>query len=248
MSALSDAIRNHQVSITALSTEAAKELQTLLCNAGFLNSAIDGKVGPKTLAAFATFKESVWLGEPVILWKPSLEKLIELGKEAKRAIASQESNTPVPISQGKRIEMLGAVYYSDQPIIPGGSFTWGEATHDGTRPFKENLCLANTVKLARLLQSYRDKFGGSWVVTSWNRPEPFNSRCGGAKFSQHKVGAAVDLNVRKDGRTYTAMELMPLMRNWQGGMGIYPGKGMRNVLHVDCRPGLSRWNGSWWPQ
>jgi hypothetical protein len=247
MTALSTAIATHQISITELKPEAVKELQQLLCTAGFLNSAIDGVMGPKTLAAFATFKESAWLSDPKMLWKPSLEKLIELAGEAKRPIASQESNTRVLVDPGRRIEMLGEVFYSNHPIIKGGSFTWGEATHNGTRIFTEKGFLNNTIKLATLLQPYRDKFGGVWHVTSWNRPEPFNSRVGGARFSQHKVGAGGDFNVIKDGKTFTAIELMPLMRSWPGGLGVYPGLRMKYVLHADCRSGMARWNGSWWP-
>ena len=91
MSELKNAIAHHQISITELNIDAAKELQLLLCNAGFLNSAIDGFIGPKTLSAFATFKESAWLSEPEVLWKPSLEKLLELAAEAHRPIASMES-------------------------------------------------------------------------------------------------------------------------------------------------------------
>ncbi|HEY9780511.1 MAG TPA: D-Ala-D-Ala carboxypeptidase family metallohydrolase [Leptolyngbyaceae cyanobacterium] len=247
MTALQNAIAHHQVSITELSPDAAKELQQLLSNAGFLDSTVDGVIGSKTKAAFATFKESAWLSDPEMLWKPSLEKLIELSAEAKRPIASVESSTPVKVDRGNRIVMLGETFYSNDPIIPGGNFTWGEATHNGTRLFTEKAFLNNTIKLAKMLQPYRDKFGGTWIVTSWNRPEPFNSRYGGAKFSQHKVGAAADFNIRKDDKNYTALDMMPLMRSWAGGLGIYSGPNMKYVLHTDSRSGLARWNGSWWP-
>lgn len=51
------------IHITNLTVEQAKELQIALNNHGY-NLAVDGIVGPRTIAAFNSFKESVWLGEP----------------------------------------------------------------------------------------------------------------------------------------------------------------------------------------
>lgn len=238
---------NQPVAIASLPVEEAKELQQLLVSAGFGNLQIDGVIGAKSQEAFSTFKKSAWLAEPEKIGLTSLVTLLEVAAEATRKIASSESSSPLATVSGFKIQMAGQSFSSNQPIIEGGNFTWGEATHNGTRLMDKG-AIANTIKLAKQLQAYREKIGGRWVVTSWYRPASVNSRVGGAKFSQHLTGAAVDLNISVDNRLRSAIEMMPALRNWQGGVGVYGGNGMRNVVHLDCRPGIARWGGALFPQ
>jgi hypothetical protein len=140
--------------------------------------------------------------------------------------------TPEPGSySGKAIQLPGGkgTVYTDQPIIPGGSFTWGEATHGGSRVPQTPEHVDNILALAKPLQKAREQIGKPFRVTSWYRPEPWNSRAGGARRSQHLSGRAVDLAVAGLSGRQLAMEVMAW---WPGGIGIYPGS-RRHIIHLD---------------
>lgn len=123
--------------------------------------------------------------------------------------------------------------YTDQPIIPGGFFSWGEATHNATRVAQmsaENQ--SRIIALAKRLQQVRQDLGKPVHVTSWFRPEPFNSKAGGARYSQHLTGGAVDIVC--DG--YSGLEMARKVEAWwPGGLGIYPGN-RKHILHLDIGP------------
>lgn len=118
-----------------------------------------------------------------------------------------------------------------QPIIPGGSFTWGEMLHwkdfsylDVRLPRTAKHSY-NIINLAKAIQPIREKIGKPMIVTSGYRPDPYNRRAGGASRSQHKYGKAVDLNVR--GLRDLGMNHRQLAKyiyedlNFQGGVGGY---------------------------
>jgi uncharacterized protein YcbK (DUF882 family) len=118
-------------------------------------------------------------------------------------------------------------------IIPGGNFTWAEATHGGTRrPTPSHR--QNIIALATELQKARKQIGKPFHITSWYRPEPFNSQAGGVSNSQHLTGKAVDFWV--DG--VPSSSLVVLLHWWPGGMGRYPS--MPDILHLDIGP-RRRW-------
>lgn len=225
---LSEYVKKGNILISSLDREGAKELQGLLAQAGLFNDKIDGIPGAKTQKAFANFKSSVWLSDPELLGKSSLEKLLELGEEAKRKIPSQESNHAIPADKSSS-------------IIPGGSFTWAEATHNGTRQPQSDVVREGIIRLARQIQPYRDRVGQPFVVTSWYRPPAINRRVGGARYSRHLVGDAMDFYIPGRSAKGIAAEYF---RDWPGGLGIYPR--MPNILHADARPGKSRWGGAPW--
>jgi len=123
----------------------------------------------------------------------------------------------------------------DKPIIPNGSFTWAEALHAQSDDFprlpKTKQEVENIIALAKRLQPIRDRLGKPIRITSWYRPEPFNSRAGGARYSQHLTGKAVDLAVEG----YTGAQLRRLIApHWRGGIGTYPN--IPNIIHLDIGP------------
>lgn len=121
---------------------------------------------------------------------------------------------------------------TDQPIISGGNFSWGEATHGGARIPKDLAAENSIISLATRLESVREEFGKAIHITSWYRPEPFNSRVGGARYSQHLTGRAVDIVIDGlDGRAI-ARRVLPW---WIGGVGIYPGN-RKHICHLDIGP------------
>ncbi|MGG6293078.1 YcbK family protein [Leptolyngbya sp. AN02str] len=116
-----------------------------------------------------------------------------------------------------------------EPIIPGGSFSWAEATHGGSRIPKTVQEVENIVALAQPLQRAREQLGCPFKVTSWYRPEPFNRRAGGVRNSQHLGGKAADLVVAGMSGRQVANAVMSW---WPGGIGIYPGN-RKHIVHLD---------------
>ncbi len=144
--------------------------------------------------------------------------------------------TPAPTGayKGAKITLPGGkgTVYTDQPIVPGGVFTWGEATHGGSRPPQKPEHANNIVAAATQLEKFRKQIGKPFRITSWYRPEPFNSRAGGAKRSQHLEGKGVDIVVAG----YMGRDLGKLaLPWWPGGLGIYPGN-RKHILHLDVGP------------
>lgn len=136
-----------------------------------------------------------------------------------------------PVYKGLPIKLKSKTVYTDQPILPGGGFSWGEATHGGTR-IPDLKAEENIINLAKQLQKVREEFGKPVRVTSWYRPEPFNSRVGGAKQSQHLSGKAVDIVIEGSSGRDIARRVLPW---WPGGVGIYPGN-RRHICHLDIGP------------
>ncbi|MFE4105663.1 YcbK family protein [Almyronema epifaneia] len=145
----------------------------------------------------------------------------------------QPTTPSTPIYTGRSFKLPGNIstFYSDQPIIPGGSFTWGEATKDGTRiPPTENI-VNNIIGLARQLQRAREQIGQPFQVNSWYRPPAVNRAVGGASQSYHLTGKAADLQVEG----YSGRRLANVVMSWwPGGIGIY--STIPNLLHLDTGP------------
>jgi hypothetical protein len=135
---------------------------------------------------------------------------------------------------GMRFYLPGyrSTFYTDQAIIPGGNFTWAEATNGGERIPQTFAEVNNILDLAIYLQRARDQIGQPFYVTSWYRPEPYNTWAGGVPNSQHLSGRAVDFWV--DG--YTGRELaFAFLPWWPGGIGTYGGS-RDQILHLDIGP------------
>lgn len=145
--------------------------------------------------------------------------------------------TPQPPAKtftGTKIQLPGGkgTVFSDQPIVAGGTFTWAQATHRATRIPQTVEHVNNMIKVATQLEKARQQIGKPFRITSWYRPEPFNSRAGGARRSQHLSGGAVDIVVAG----YMGKDLAAkLISWWPGGMGIYPGN-RKHILHLDVGP------------
>jgi Peptidase M15 len=124
----------------------------------------------------------------------------------------------------------------DASIIPGGSFTWAEATHGGTRMPPNQATVDAMVRIAKLAQQARDRIGRPFHITSWYRPPAVNRAVGGASSSRHMVGDAIDFYV--DGLTgdqlYWALDPW-----WPGGLGRY--RRFPRLGHIDARGYRARW-------
>ncbi|HIK46887.1 MAG TPA: DUF882 domain-containing protein, partial [Leptolyngbyaceae cyanobacterium M65_K2018_010] len=140
---------------------------------------------------------------------------------------------PPPQFTGRPFRLPGytSTFYTDQPIIPGGNFTWGEATRDATRIPPTQAIVDNIMALARALQPVRNRLGRPFQVNSWYRPPEINAAVGGAPRSQHLQGNAVDLQVQGLSGRQVANSVM---LTWPGGIGIYGN--MPSVIHLDLGP------------
>lgn len=133
---------------------------------------------------------------------------------------------------GKRFKLpSGMIVFTDQPILSAGHFSWGQATHGGVRVPQTSTHEANIINLAKELERVRRSLG-PLRITSWYRPEPWNSKAGGASRSQHLTGAAVDFMCKNLTGREMAARVSPF---WRGGMGIYPGD-RKWILHLDIGP------------
>lgn len=140
---------------------------------------------------------------------------------------------PSPSYSGIPFKLPGNVstFYTGQPIIPGGNFTWGEATKNATRIPENTTIVNNIIALARELQKARNQIGRPFQVNSWYRPPAINRAVGGATRSQHLYGNAADLEVSGYSGRRVANAVMTW---WPGGIGIY--SHMPNVVHLDVGP------------
>lgn len=96
--------------------------------------------------------------------------------------------------------------------IPGSKyFTWHEALHLSSinsyaipTPEQET----NIIKLAKILDGFREHFNRPIQITSWLRPKLYNSKIvGGATFSHHISGSAVDFVVQGLNSDFVRSEL-----------------------------------------
>lgn len=142
----------------------------------------------------------------------------------------------------------GKVVSKDTPIYVGSNFTWGEATKNCTRPIQALVIDGKLIKsaiaieqkivtTAKELDIYRSHLGGRplWI-NSWYRPSHINRRVGGAKYSRHLYGDAVDL--RSDYLSAHQIFKMLDKLHLSGGLGGY-----YSFCHVDFRGRLARWRG-----
>lgn len=121
-------------------------------------------------------------------------------------------------------------------IIPDGNFSWAEATHGGTRMPPNQDVVDAIVRIARMAQRARDRIGYPFIVTSWYRPPNVNRAVGGAKYSRHLVGDAIDFVCESLSGNQLYWSLDPW---WPGGLGRY--RSFPELCHIDSRSYRARW-------
>lgn len=156
--------------------------------------------------------------------------------------AKQPAN---PTSPGKAMKFPGfdGVYYTNYPIIvtnqygERGHFTWGEATHDGTRLPENAGIVYGMIRVAKALEEVRHLYGGKTIsINSWYRPPAINRAVGGASQSRHMQGDAVDFNVAG----IHPYDVYARLNSWWGSRG---GLASSSVFtHIDTRGYRARWS------
>ena len=102
-------------------------------------------------------------------------------------------------------------------------------------------------ELVVVLQCIREHFGRPVHITSGYRTAAHNAAVGGSKSSQHLLGRAADLWVEGTTVEAVAAYAESLLVN-RGGIGRYPKDAKHPTrttgwVHIDTRPGKSRWVG-----
>lgn len=133
----------------------------------------------------------------------------------------------------------------DTPIYLDSHFTWGEATKNCTRIPRDlyingSLCATaiaienRIINIAKRLDKLRTNLGNRPIlVTSWYRPSSVNRSVGGAIWSRHLFGDAVDIK----SLYFSPLEIYKLAEpNHDGGIGCYS-----TFVHIDWRGKKARW-------
>lgn len=177
-------------------------------------------------AVFGTANRNTWY-----LWKPDVS--IE---------GNEPNNNPIdvapePAETGSRLVLPGnQIVTLRSPIVPGGHFTWSEATHGGTRMPASRAIVGHIIRGAQALEEVRSRLGNQPLrVHSWYRPPHINRAVGGASRSRHVLGDAIDFSHS----TLTPAQVRQRLDAWWGSSG-----GLANAnsfTHIDCRGYRSRW-------
>lgn len=178
--------------------------------------------------SFNNRSERIWYA-----YKPDIE--IEGNEEENQP----KNETPRPKPSGPYITLPGfrGKFYLASPIIPGGNFTWGEATHGGSRiPVNRNV-VYGIIRIARVMEEVRNQLGGRPItINSWYRDPVTNRRVGGASRSRHLSGDAVDF-VAPGIHPY---DVYDRLNRWWGSKG---GLASATVFtHIDTRGYYARWS------
>ena len=178
--------------------------------------------------SFNNRSERIWYA-----YKPDIQ--IEGNEENNQP----KNETPRPKASGPHIKLPGfrGNFYLSNPIIPGGNFTWGEATHGGSRiPVNRNV-VYGIIRIARVMEEVRERLGGRpLTINSWYRDPVTNRRVGGASRSRHLTGDAVDFVVPG----IHPYDVYDRLNRWWGSRG---GLASATVFtHIDTRGYYARWS------
>lgn len=92
-------------------------------------------------------------------------------------------------------------------------------------------------ELVQALEKIRTRLGKAVHINSGYRTETKNRAVGGAAYSRHKYGLAADISVAGVSPGVVAAAAEEALAGG-GGIGVYG-----SFVHVDVRPGRSRWVG-----
>lgn len=149
----------------------------------------------------------------------------------------QDEPAPTPTGPVIRLPGFSSEFALSAPIHPGGNFTWGEATHGGSRIPANKSVTEGILRIADALEEVRQYLGDRPIlINSWYRDPATNKRVGGASQSRHMSGDAVDFRVGGMSPASVYARLNP----WWGDRG---GLASSSVFtHIDSRGYRARWS------
>ncbi|NEQ42705.1 MAG: peptidase M15 family protein [Leptolyngbya sp. SIOISBB] len=153
----------------------------------------------------------------------------------------QDSNPAGQVQTSDRGELLNlpgfhGTYYSNDPIIAGGYFTWAQATHGSTRIPASMDVVYGMIHIAEALEEIRVLLGNPPIeIVSWYRDPATNLRVGGTKSSRHLTGDGVNFVVEG----IHPHEVYAKLDNWWGARGGLASAS--EFTHIDARGYRARW-------
>ena len=147
---------------------------------------------------------------------------------------------PAPIDKPTgpfRLPGFSSTFYLSEPIIPNGHFTWAEATKSGRRIPQSRNIVYGIIRVAGVLEEVRSRMGNRPItVNSWYRDPASNRAAGGALYSRHMSGDAVDFVV-VGVHSYT---VYANLNRWWGSRGGLASSSI--FTHIDTRGYYARWS------
>lgn len=221
--------------IEFLNPDLIREIQLCLKRLELYSGEIDGLYGQKTKDAYEKFKLERHLDSPELIGSSTALSLIESSHDVIEEQIGSDSNLELNPELGKSTGNTmnlptGELVYANQFVIPGRTpnLTWGEVTKNCTRVPQTNRNLLAIDKIALIFQEIRDKYGEPIAVTSGYRPLDVNKAVGGARYSRHIEGDALDITGSN------LIRLLEIVRSIDGVTGL--GLGMhRGFIHIDAR-------------
>ena len=172
-----------------------------------------------------------------------------IGTEPGNLPIKQNEQEPIVVPEnpqdlGKAMKFPGfeGTYYTNNPIImkttygEKGHFTWGEATHNGSRIPENQDVVYGMIRIAEALEDIRHMYGRAMTINSWYRPPAINRAVGGASKSRHLNGDAVDFNVVG----VNPHDVFARLNSWWGAKGGLASSS--KFTHIDARGYRARWS------
>lgn len=149
----------------------------------------------------------------------------------------KQSATPKDPGKAIRLPGFSGLYYLNNPIVTGGNFTWGEATHGGTRIPVNSDIVYGFIRIAKAMEEVRKLYGNRPItINSWYRDPKTNAAVGGARYSRHLNGDAVDFNVAGQ----HPYDVYARLNGWWGSKGGLASS--TKFTHMDVRGYRARWS------